>query len=353
MSGGADHRKVTVQIIAFAVGIIIMVVAMIVDPTFLERIHWILYGLSILIQMTVFVLPTVGGGTERAWVNLGFTTMQPSEFVKITFVLAFAGFLQKYRSDLFSIKGFIIAFAYAIPIIGLVAYIDMGAGIVMGFIFVGMVFAAGIKMGLFLRLAGAFLIAIPIVYRFLDDYQKQRFEAFLHQDNASIEATYQLMQSKVAIGSGGLFCKGLGHGTIKESGFLPVQESDFIFSVICEELGFVGGAVVIVLFGILIARIWKTISKTQDVFGALICVGFLCMFGFQLFENIGMTMGLMPITGITLPFLSSGGTSVIANMLAVGLVAGVSLRGRVRSYKNISTTPAGAATPDAGWITLG
>jgi rod shape determining protein RodA len=221
-----------------------------------------------------------------------------------------------------------------------VAYIDTGAGIVVFFVFIGMVFAAGLRGRLFGELAAVFLVSIPIIYRFLKPYQKNRFEAWLHPANTELEEAYQALQSKTAIGSGGLFGKGLGNGTIKESRFLPVQESDFIYSIICEELGFVGGMAVIALYAIFLQRIWRTAAHAHEAFDALICVGFLCMFGFQIFENIGMTMGVMPITGITLPFMSAGGTSVMANMIGVGLVLGISIRTKTKTYKHISTEPA-------------
>jgi rod shape determining protein RodA len=209
----------------------------------------------------------------------------------------------------------------------------MGAGIVMGFILIGIIFAAGLKAGLFLRLLALFAISVPILYRFMQPHQKERFAAFLHPDNLAINATYQVYQAKVAIGSGGFLGKGFREGTIKASKLLPVQESDFIFPVICEEFGLLGGVIVLVLYAILIARIWLTIAKATELFGALIAVGFMCMFGFQFFENIGMTMGIMPVTGITLPFLSAGGSSVLVNMLALGIILGINFRDTSRSIR--------------------
>ncbi|MDR1292057.1 MAG: FtsW/RodA/SpoVE family cell cycle protein, partial [Clostridiales Family XIII bacterium] len=141
-------------------------------------------------------------------------------------------------------------------------------------------------------------------------------------------------------GSGGIGGKGLGNGTIKE--LLPVPESDFIFSIICEELGFIGGFLVLALFFVMLTRIWRAIADAKEYFSGLLCVGFMCMFGFQIFENIGMTIGIMPITGITLPFVSAGGTSVMANMIAIGLIVGCGMRSRERTYKHIdSETPPG------------
>jgi rod shape determining protein RodA len=246
--------------------------------------------------------------------------MQPSELVKITFTIALAAYLQKHREELGTLRGFIRSFLFAAPVIALVAYIDMGAGIVIAIIFIGMVFAAGIRGWLFLRIVAVVVLIFPIGYRFLEDHQKSRFEAWMHPDDPLINETYQPYQSKIAIGSGGLSGKGLGNGTVKE--FLPVPESDFIFSMICEELGLLGGLAIVALFFLMLTRIWRAIADAKEYFSGLLCVGFMCMFGFQIFENIGMTMGVMPITGITLPFLSAGGTSVMANMIAIGLIVG-------------------------------
>ncbi|MDR2610832.1 MAG: rod shape-determining protein RodA [Clostridiales Family XIII bacterium] len=339
---GQSSRMVIVQIIAFGAGLIVMIVAALIDPEILSRFTWVFFALCFIIQLSVYI-PGIGtdlGSGQRAWVNLGFTTLQPSELVKITFILFLASWLDERRETLFTFKGFLFTALPALPIIGLVAFIDMGAGIVTFFIFVGMIFAAGLRARLFGELALAFFIAIPIAYRFLKPYQKNRFEAWLHPSNTELAEAYHALQSKTAIGSGGLFGKGLGNGTIKESRFLPVQESDFIYSVICEELGFVGGMAVIALYAVFLHRIWRTITRTHEVFDALVCIGFLAMFGFQIFENIGMTMGVMPITGITLPFLSAGGTSVMANMIGVGLILGISIRTKTKTYKHISTEPA-------------
>jgi rod shape determining protein RodA len=337
---GEANRTVFVQALAFGLGFAVMVVTALIDTEYYDKLYdyKVFYILSIVVQATVFI-PGLGMSAygSQAWINLGVTTMQPSELVKITFVLTLASYLARHRDELMTFKGFCRAFGFSTPIIGLVAYIDMGAGIVLGFIFVGMIFAAGIRGVIFLRLAVAFMVAMPIVYRFLAPHQKERFAAFLNPNNTEIDATYQVLQSKIAIGTGGFFGKGLGNGTVKASGFLPVQESDFIYSIICEELGFVGGAVVILLYALLLYRFWRTTSRAHTEYDALIGIGFFAMFGFQIFENIGMTMGVMPITGITLPFLSAGGSSVVANFIALGILAGIAFRTSERSYKHIDT----------------
>jgi rod shape determining protein RodA len=343
-SGGSYSRAVLIQLIAFGMGLLAVIAAALMDPSFLYRLKWVFYALCFIMQLTVFIpglaVDSSLTGGQQAWIDLGITTMQPSELVKITFILFLAAWLDEKRETLLTFKGFLHTAAFALPVIALVASIDLGAGIVLFFIFVGMVFAAGLRGRLFGQLAAAFVISTPILYRFLADHQKNRFEAVLHPNNTELDETYQLLQSKIAIGSGGFFGKGIGNGTIKESHFLPVQESDFIFAIICEETGFVGGMAVILLYALFLFRIWRAVTQAREVFGALICVGFLCMFGFQIFENIGMTLGIMPIAGITLPFLSAGGTSVIANMIGVGLVLGVGIRSKAKTYKHISTETA-------------
>jgi rod shape determining protein RodA len=334
-------RAVQVQILSFALGYVLLFLAARFDVEHFSKFYRLIWIFSLLIQLSVFV-PGIGEEKygSRAWIDLGFTTMQPSELVKITFVIALAAYLKRHRTELHSLKGFIRALLFAAPVVALVAYIDMGAGIIIAVIFIGMVFAAGIRGSLFLRIVGVMVILFPIGYRYLDDYQKGRFVAFLHPDDTKIPQAYQLHQSKLAIGSGGISGKGLGNSEMKET--LPVSDSDFIFSIICEELGFIGGFIIVALLFVMLTRIWRAVADAKEYFSGLLCVGFMCMFGFQIFENIGMTIGLMPITGITLPFISAGGTSVMANMIAIGLVVGCGMRSRERTYKHVdSDTPPG------------
>ena len=221
-----------------------------------------------------------------------------------------------------------MALAYSLPFLLIVTKEDLGSGLVFGIVWVIMIFYAGIDGALFAKCAAAVGISIPIIYHFLDEYQKDRIRAFLHPDNLSIAANYQIYQSKTAIGSGGFFGKGLFHGTQKDLNFLPVQNSDFVFAVIVEELGFIGGIAVIAIYSVLMYNIANVAKRCQDMTGSLIVIGVLGMFVFQIFENIGMTMSVMPATGITLPFLSYGGSSILSNMMAMGLVINVAIRNR-------------------------
>jgi rod shape determining protein RodA len=322
-------RTFLVQALAFGLGLVLMIAVLYFDYNSFEKFEKFAYIGTLIFQCTVYI-PGLGIDQygSQAWIDLRVTTLQPSEFVKIAFVLLFACYLDRHKKDLGKFKGFCFAFLYAAPIIGVVALEDTGAAIVLIFMFVGMIFYAGLSSKIFLRLAVAFILALPIAYRFMQGHQKDRIDAWLHPDNLSISATYQVYQSKIAIGSGGIFGKGLFNGTQKELDFVPVKDSDFIFSVIAEELGFVGGAALIAAYGVFISRIWKIATSAKEMFGSLIATGFLCMFGFQAFENIAMTMGMMPVTGITLPFISAGGTSIMANMIALGLILSVGIRSK-------------------------
>ena len=239
-----------------------------------------------------------------------------------------ANYLSNHREDIKKFRGVLLSGLYALPIIAIVLKEDLGSALVYMIIWLFMVFFAGIDYKILIKSIVAALAALPVIYIFLGDYQKQRIEAFLHPDNVNLPGNYQVWQSKIAIGSGGFSGKGLFNGTQKELDFIPVQQSDFIFSVVVEELGFIGGLFVILLYSGLLFRFVRIIRDALDLYGALIVVGFTAMFLFQIFENIAMTMGLMPVTGITLPLLSGGGTSVIASLISIGVVLNIGINSK-------------------------
>ena len=323
------NRAVLVQALAYFLGFVAMLFVLQVDYSLFFGITKPMYIASIILLLSVYI---PGLGIEqygsRAWINLGITTLQPSEFVKILFIFLMATYLTDHREDIKKFRGVVLAGLYAVPIILIVLKEDLGSALVYMSIWIFMVFFAGIDYKIFLKSIIGVAAAIPIAYNFLGDYQKDRIEAFLHPDNLSLPGNYQVWQPKVAIGSGGFFGKGLFKGTQKEMDFIPVQQSDFIFSVVVEELGFIGGFAVILLYGILLYRFIKIISNAVDWHGALIVTGFTAMFLFQIFENIAMTMGIMPVTGITLPLLSGGGTSVIASLIGIGIVLNVGMNSK-------------------------
>lgn len=328
-STGFFSRSVIVQIAAYILGLICIFIIFKINYTFFEGFEKQLYVLSIVLLGTVYI-PGLGieQFSARSWIDLGFTTVQPSEIVKILYILILAGYLKTHQSELYNFKGLFKSACVAGPIIVIVLKEDLGSALVFAAIWVVMIFFAGIEFKVFAKFFALVLAAIPVAYMFMADYQKGRIEAFLHPENLDLPGNYQVWQSKVAIGSGGFWGKGLFNGTQKELNFIPVQTSDFIFSVIGEELGFIGGIFVIVLYAILLIRLMHIVHNTTDFYGALIVTGILGMFAFQTFENIAMTMGLMPVTGITLPFMSYGGSSILSNMIALGFALNVGARSK-------------------------
>ena len=326
---GFFSRTVIVQIFAYALGTVGAALILRYNYMTIKDINKLLYALAIILLLTVYI---PGLGIEvygsRAWLNLRFITAQPSELVKILFILVMAGYLDNHKDELYNFKALLKTAIIAAPIILIVLKEDFGSALVFASIWVVMIFFAGIDIRAFLKFLAIVIAMIPVAYIFMADYQKERLEAFLHPDNLSLQGNYQVWQSKVAIGSGGLFGKGLFNGTQKSLDFIPVQTSDFIFSVIGEELGLIGGIAVIALFGVLLIRMMHILYDSLDFYGALIVSGVIGMFTFQIFENIAMTMGIMPVTGITLPFLSYGGSSILSNMLAIGLVLNVAVRSK-------------------------
>lgn len=328
-NGIVISRTVIVQTVAYLLGFVLLIVIANMDYSVFQEFEKILYIGSLIFLLTPY-FPVIGLEVNgaRSWIDMGITTFQPSEIVKITFVLLMANYLQRNRDRLHTFRSVFMAALYGGPFILIVLKEDFGSAVVFIVMWICMLFFAGIDGKLFAKCAAATVLSLPIAYRFLDTYQQNRITAFIHPDNLGLPGNYQIWMSKVAIGSGGFFGKGLFKGTQKDLEFLPVRNSDFIFSVIVEELGFLGGAVLIAAYSWFIFAMAKVAYMAKDLYGTLLVVGFLGMFVFQIFENIAMCMGMMPATGITLPFISYGGSSILASMLALGLVVNVAIRNR-------------------------
>jgi len=326
-------QDVKVQIAAYCMGFAAMTVVLFIDYHFYLRFEKFLYAASIIFLLSVYIpgLRHVSDGGAR-WINLGITTFQPSEMIKISVILLAAMYISRNRESLKKFKGVAFSFLYILPFIAIVLLEDLGSAIVMGVSWLFMAFFAGMSYSLLAKLSLLAALCLPVAYRFLGVYQKSRIDAFLNPDDLMLPGNWQVWQSKIAIGSGGFWGKGLFAGVQKELDFLPVQKSDFIFSVIVEELGLVGGAFLILLYMIFLYRILKSAYNAKDLYGALISMGAVGMFLFQIFENIAMTIGLMPVTGITLPFISSGGSSVLSCMVAVGLILNIGIRNKIINF---------------------
>lgn len=323
--GGA--KFVIVQSAAFIIGLILMLIFLSFDyERFKEKpVMW--YALSVALLLFVLAFGTEEAGT-KGWIRFAGIGIQPSEFVKIGFALTFAKHLESTGDSVNRTGPFLGLFVHAGLLIGLVLLQpDYGTAMVYIFMFICMIFAAGLKYRTLFAFAGAFAAFVPVAWFFiLKPFQQSRILSFLSPESDPAGAGYQVMQSKIAIGSGEFSGNGLFSGTQTQLGLLPAKHTDFVFGVIGEELGFIGCFAVIAILFVIIIKCYITGMKARTEYGKYLCIGIGSMFLFQIFENIGMCIGVMPVTGIPLPFLSYGGSSMVTSMAALGLVLSVSAR---------------------------
>jgi rod shape determining protein RodA len=285
------------------------------------------------VGMLFLVISPFGSSVKghQAWFQLPFGfQLQPSELAKFGLVVALAGYVNEHREDVNPWRlGVIIGLAL-VPIMLVQLQGDLGTNIVLIFAVIGLLAVAGFpgRYLVVLTLLGATLVFAVISLGLLQKYQVDRLTTVFNSSSGGSQSTtaYNQNQSKVTIGSGGVSGRGLFKGPQTKLGFVPEQQTDFIFTAVGEELGFVGGATLLALFAIVMWRIWRTARLAADFFGTLVCTGVLAIFAFQVFENIGMTMGIMPVTGIPLPFMSYGGSSLLTSVACIALVTNVYAR---------------------------
>jgi len=327
---GGSLRHVKIQSVAFLLGTIAMIITLFFDYNTFGELSKVIYIVSILLLVAVLIFGVEVKGS-KSWFDLKVVNFQPSELVKIGFIISFAKFLEKREENLNSLKGVLSAVLYIIPIVGLIILQnDFGTALVFIFFIAFMLFAAGIS---YKYVVGAIVLGIlsfPLLWYYVfEDYQRKRILVFLNPEMEPLGRGYHVIQSKIAVGSGQFWGKGLYQGTQNNLGFIPERHTDFIFSVIGEEMGLIGSLAVILLFMLLLMRCIYIANISKDSFGKYICVGVMAMFLFHVLENIGMTIGMMPVTGIPLPFVSYGGSSLVTNLIAIGLVLNVGMRRQV------------------------
>jgi rod shape determining protein RodA len=310
--------------------VVAYIVVVAVDYRKLMDLAYPIYSATLfLLFITVLTAPNVKG--SQSWFSLGFIRFQPSEFAKISLILILTKFLSRYPP--LSLTSFLGGLGVGAPLLLLVlAQPDAGSALVYVVIIAAALFVAGTPLKyLFSTLAlGAGIL--PFAWFFLKDYQKMRLLVFLDPTRDPLGAGYNALQSRIAVGSGSVWGKGFLQGLQSKLRFLPEPHTDFIFSVYAEEFGFWGSFVLLVLFGIIFARVVAAGMKSRDVRGKLIVAGVAAWVWFQMFESIGMNIGLMPITGLPLPFLSYGGSSLLSLSIALGLVSSVYV-GSAKRYK--------------------
>jgi rod shape determining protein RodA len=310
------------------VGIILASVMAYVDYHFWLKLAYPFYFVALILLVVVLIMGKEVFGAQR-WLYIGPFPLQPSELAKIAVVLILVKEIGTRREKDTKFLRFLRPLALVLlPALLTFEQPDLGTSIVLLFIFFPMAYFGEIRLGYVLGFLGTILASSPLLWRLLRDYQRNRFLVLFNPDVDPLGIGYNLRQSLVTIGSGGILGKGYLEGTQKQLQFLPVRHTDFIFAVLAEELGFWGVTLLLALYGLLIYLILRVAQEAEDDYGRLIAIGMVSLWLCHIFVNIGMTVGIMPVTGIWLPFFSYGGNNVLVNFFAIGLIFSVALHKR-------------------------
>ena len=323
---------VSKQLLFFGLNIIAIVGLQWLDYERLRPYAKWIYAATILMLLAVMIVGTSALGAQR-WIQIGPITIQPSEFTKLMMIISLANMLESRVEKLNSFKELLPVFLFlGIPALLVFKQPDLGTSLVYVAILAGMLFVSGIRMRLVQIMVGTMVALAPLRWFDLQEYQKQGIMVFLNPNVDPFGAGYHIIQSKIAIGSGLLFGKGLFEGTQSQLNFLPENHTDFIFSVVGEELGLLGCCVVLGLLLVVVYRSFLIAKRSVDPFGMLIATGIGSMFLFEVLVNVGMTTGIMPVTGIPLPFISYGVSALTTNLLSIGLLLNIVMRQKKRMF---------------------
>ena len=315
------------QLVWYGVGFFVMIISFLIDYKSIERWSHLFYGICVSLLVGVFFMGKFVGGAKR-WLMLGPISIQPSEVVKIAVIISLARYYSKIaNTGGINLRDFFVPLVITtIPFFLIVRQPDLGTAMLLVLIAGSMTVFIKIEKRFFLFIIASCSLIAPMVWFFLKDYQKIRILTFLNPDRDPLGAGYHIIQSKIAIGSGMITGKGFLKGTQNALFFLPEQHTDFIFSVLSEEWGFAGSAALLIFFLMLIIYGLNVAYRCRDPFGTILSVGVTSMIFWQVFINIGMAMGLLPVVGVPLPFISYGGSSIVAIMICIGLLINVSMR---------------------------
>uniref|UniRef100_A0A7C1J081 Peptidoglycan glycosyltransferase RodA n=1 Tax=Ammonifex degensii TaxID=42838 RepID=A0A7C1J081_9THEO len=333
---GADAFSfVKRQVIWIAIGFTIAAFLICWRYEELPRYATVLYVVNLLLLAAVLFVGHTALGAQR-WIKIGPFLLQPSEFAKFVIIITLANFLARREERLGRLRDLLPVFSFVgLPLLLVLKQPDLGTSLVFIAVTFSMLYMAGVRASLLLALGGTGLLAVCGwiwahlhygVWIPLKEYQLTRLTIFLDPWQDWQGAGYHMIQSQIALGSGGIWGRGLFNGTQNQLNFLPEQHTDFIFSVVGEELGFVGTAVLLLLYFLLLFRAVKIVTMAKDAFGRLVATGIVTMFVFHILVNIGMTMGIMPVTGIPLPLFSYGGSAMLTNIAAIGLLENIYAR---------------------------
>jgi rod shape determining protein RodA len=309
------------QATRFAVGLVLMLAVALTDIRMWMRYAYVFYGVMLVLLVAVEIKGTIGMGAQR-WIDLGVFQLQPSELMKLALVLALARYfhgadLEDTRRLSFLVPPVVmvlVPFGLVLrqPDLGTALMLAAGAGAI--------AWLVGVRLWIFGLIMGGGLAAVPVAWQFLHDYQKKRVLTFLNPERDPLGAGYHILQSKIALGSGGMFGKGFMAGTQAHLNFLPEKQTDFIFTMMAEEFGMVGGLVLLTLYVVLIIYGFAITFRCRHQFGRLVAMGVTMTFFLYVFINIAMVMGLIPVVGVPLPLISYGGTAMLTLLLGFGLL---------------------------------
>ena len=329
---GDPSAYVKKQLVNVSIGLVLLVMVMATDHRWVRILAPLVYLASVVGLALVLSMGTTINGS-RSWLQLGGMSIQPSEFAKLAVVIGMALLVAeraegRSRSSVGTAEVVGMLVIAGVPAALIMLQPDLGTMLVLSATVFGVLAVSGAPRRWLLLLSGGGITAAvaAVAAGFLKAYQVDRFLAFTNPDLDPRGAGYNVEQARIAVGNGGLFGQGLFNGSQTRSGFVPEQHTDFIFTVAGEELGLVGAGILIALLGVVIWRALSIAAHSDDVFGRVAAAGIACWFGFQAFQNVGMCLGIMPVTGVPLPFVSYGGSSMFAGMLAVGLLQNIHLR---------------------------
>lgn len=319
------------QMIVFGVGMGVMFVIALIDIRFWMRFAYLFYVLTLVMLIGVEFIGVERGGAKR-WIDLGAFQLQPSEFMKIALILALARYFHRLNIEDIARPHFLIMplLLVALPVAFIQRQPDLGTGLFLLISGGAMFFLAGVRIWKFVVVLTAAVVAVPVVWSLLREYQQGRILTFLSPDRDPLGAGYHILQSKIALGSGGLFGRGFMQGTQSHLSFLPERQTDFIFTMLAEEFGLAGGLGLLGLYALLLLYGFSIALRSQNQFGRLLAMGVTVTFFLYAFINIAMVMGLVPVVGLPLPLISFGGTAMISVLAGFGLLISVSIHRDVR-----------------------
>ncbi len=325
-AGGQWNPWASRQVARLGVGLVVMVAVALVDVRLWLRYAYLIFGLALGLLIVVDVMGRVGGGAQR-WIDFGVLQLQPSELMKLALVLALARYfhgltLEQVGKPLMMIPPLLLI---GLPVVLVLRQPNLGTAMLLAIGSAALMLAAGVRIWKFLLVGGAAAAAIPVAWSFLKDYQKRRVYTFLDPSQDPLGAGYNILQSKIALGSGGIFGKGFLNGTQGQLRFLPEMQTDFIFTVLAEEFGMVGCLVLLGLYVLVLTYGFAIALRARSQFGRLVAIGVTTQMFLYVFINMAMVMGLVPVVGIPLPLVSYGGTAMLTLLAGAGLLISVSV----------------------------